>query len=484
MLLTITYIGENACDLGYLLHKNPARPQVFALGFGKAYVFYPKAEKNECTAALLLDVNPIDLARGKVGSGVGGLFDYINDRPYVASSFLVTALARVFGTAMSGNCKERPELATTPLHLKAHITNLPCRVEREKVLQIFEPLGYTVSYTESELDETFPQWGKSDYLDLTLEGTVRLSELLNHLYVLIPAFDRQKHYWMSDDEVEKLLKHGEGWLKTHPQLKWITRRYFYKRQSLANSALRQLLTEEEIRSATESTPENAEEAPPETEKEEDAAEENQTVKPTERRVPLNEQRLNAVVNAVLDSGAQSVADLGCGEGQLLARLLHEKSITKLLGMDVSTYALKRAADRLHLERMPESRKNKLTLFQGSLTYRDKRLEGYETVCLVEVIEHLDPDRLPALVRNLFEFTSPKTVIVTTPNVTYNKNYTAMPEGTLRHIDHRFEWTKEEFQAWAEKVCQGYHYTVTFTGIGQTDENGNTPTQMGVFCKCE
>ena len=112
------------------------------------------------------------------------------------------------------------------------------------------------------------------------------------------------------------------------------------------------------------------------------------------------------------------------------------------------------------------------------------MEGYETVCLVEVIEHLDPDRLPALVRNLFEFTSPKTVIVTTPNVTYNKNYTAMPEGTLRHIDHRFEWTKEEFQAWAEKVCQGYHYTVTFTGIGQTDENGNTPTQMGVFCKCE
>lgn len=490
MLLTITYREKPATDLGFLLHKHPARPQTFELSFGKVYVFYPKAEPEECTAALLLDINPIDLARGKVGTGFGGLFDYINDRPYAASSFLSTALARVYGSAMSGSCKEKPELAEKALPLEVHLTNLPCRSETDKLKEIFEPLGYEVSYVEHGLDETFPNWGMSDYVDLTLKGTVRLADLLNHLYVLIPVFDRQKHYWMGDDEVDKLLHHGGDWLKTHPEMRWITRRYFNRKKSYVGSALRQLLTEEEAETGiSEETEESAAiadtgdlETPPAAEPETET-----TLEPNperkKRRSPLNDQRLDAVVQAVRDCGAATVADLGCGEGQLLRRLLTERQITKLVGMDVSTVALARAETKLKLDRKAELIRNKLTLFQGALTYRDQRLEGFDAACVVEVVEHMDPDRLPAFARTVFLHAAPKTVILTTPNRSYNKNYEALTDGKLRHPDHRFEWTKEEFTAWAEAVCRDYGYTVRLSWIGETDADGQQPTQMGVFTKC-
>lgn len=484
MLLTITYRQAPATDLGYLLHKNPARPQVFEMSFGRVYVFYPRAESGECTAALLLDLDPIDLARGKAGGG--GLFDYINDRPYAASSFLSTALARVYGSAMSGACRERPELAARALPLEVHLTNLPCRGETEKLKQVFEPLGYAVSYAEHSLDDRFPKWGMSDYVDLTLTGTVRLADLLNHLYVLIPVFDRQKHYWMGDDEVEKLLRHGGDWLKTHPEIRWITRRYFNRKKSYVGSALRQLLTEEEAESGiteeTDSPDTDDPDVPSTMEQGAEAAAEPGPEK-KERRKPLNDQRLDAVVQAVRDCGAVSVADLGCGEGQLLRRLLPEMQITKLVGMDVSTVALARAENRLKLDRKAELIRSKLTLFQGALTYRDQRLEGFDCACVVEVVEHMDPDRLPAFARTVFLHAAPKTVIITTPNRSYNKNYEALTEGKLRHPDHRFEWTREEFAVWAGEICKNYGYTARLSGIGQTDADGQQPTQMGVFTKC-
>lgn len=265
------------------------------MSFGRAYVFYSKAEEPECTAALLIDLNPVDLARGKVGSTEGGLFDYINDRPYVASSFMSTALSKVYSTAMSGRCSAHPELAISPLDLEAQITMLPCRGDAELVRRIFEPLGYTVSFESFILDEKFSEWGSSDYMNLTIRGKVKLCDLLNHLYVLIPVFDKQKHYWMSDDEVEKLLRHGEGWLSTHPEMKLITRRYFNKKKSLANRAIEQLLDTEEIESAVEETPVESEVGFSASEKTEpDAA----APEAKEKRVPLNDQRLEAVVWAV------------------------------------------------------------------------------------------------------------------------------------------------------------------------------------------
>lgn len=312
MLLTITYTGKQTQNLGYLLHKNPYRAQSFDLSFGHAYVFYPEVSDEITTAALLLDINPIDLARGKLGTRDGGLFDYVNDRPYVSSSFMSTALSRVFNTAMSGKCDKNQELADTPINLTACIHMLPCRGTEELPKEIFEPLGYTVETRTSILDEKFPEWGDSAYIDLTISGTVTLSSLLNHLYVLIPVFDKQKHYYVSEDEIEKLMKHGEGWLASHPARNKIVNRYFTMRRSFAHRAIDRLIESEPV--DAEDLDENAEEIEAETE----AAVPNEI---KEKRISLNTRRLDAVKNAVIESGATSVIDLGCGECKLTSMLL-------------------------------------------------------------------------------------------------------------------------------------------------------------------
>lgn len=481
MLLTITYRGDQATDLGFLLHKNPARAQVFEMSFGHAYVFYPKAEDKECTAALLINLNPVDLARGKVGSTEGGLFDYINDRPYVTSSFMSTALSKVYSTAMGGRCNKRPELASSALDLEAQIIMLPCRGEKDLVNRIFEPLGYAVSLEDFLLDERFPEWGKSDYVNVTIRGKVKLCDLLNHLYVLIPVFDKQKHYWMTKDEVEKLIRHGEGWLSSHPEMKYITWRYFNKKKGLANKAIGRLLDTDEIESTGKDVPVENDAMASESESVETKADISEI---KEKHIRLNDQRLEAVVRALRNCGAKSVTDLGCGEGRLLSKLIDEDQITKLIGLDVSIYALERAKDRLHLDRIAEYKRDKITLLQGSLTYRDKRIEGFDAICVMEVIEHMDIDRLPAFERIVFEFAAPRTVILTTPNAEFNKNNERINAESMRHHDHRFEWTRDEFRTWAQKTCQRYNYSVTYYDIGDMDEIAGAPTQMGVFTKCE
>ena len=460
LLLTITYEGTNTPELGFLLHKNPARAQQFELNFGKAYVFYPEVSDNKTTAALLLDIDPLDLARGKVGSKDGGLFDYVNDRLYASTSFMSTAIARVFGTAMSGKCEKRQTLADTPLKLTATLYSLKDSGDITLANELFEPLGYTVTTERTRLDENFPMWGISPYIDLTINGKVKLSELLDHLYVLIPVFDKQKHYYFTEDEIKKLLNHGEGWLADHPSREKIVRRYFTARKSYARKALDILLADEDNN-----------------ENENGKAKEEK-----EMRTPLNTQRLEAVKNEVIASGAQSVIDLGCGECRLTSMLLSEPQIKKVTACDVSVTELEKAAKRLHLDTMNTHRKNKLTLMQASLTYKDKRFEGFDCACVIEVIEHIEPARIPAFERAVFEFAAPKTVILTTPNREYNKNYKFMQENALRHGDHRFEWTRAEFKEWTEHICKNFGYTCEISGIGDEDESLGTPTQMGVFVR--
>lgn len=461
MLLTINYRGKDTQELGYLLHKNPSRPQEFALSYGKAYVFYPEVSDESTTAALLLDIDPIDLARGRQG-GPGGLFDYVNDRPYVSSSFMSTAISRVFGTAMAGRSKDRQALADTPLQLtaKIHMLSAP---NRNMIPEIFEPLGYTVEMEGYANDDRFLQWGMSRYITLTLSGRVLLRDLLNHLYVLIPVFDTQKHYYISKEEINKLLSHGGEWLKTHPRREYIAARYLGRRKSLVDKALEILL----------------EESPAE---EEAAIDEPQEKK--EKKQNLNQIRLGAVLEEAKACRAGSVIDMGCGEGNLLRLLLKEKQFTRVAATDVSFSVLERARDRLKTDRMPETLQNKLTIFQSSLIYRDKRFEGFDCACVVEVIEHMDPDRLRALEKVLFEFSQPRTVIITTPNSEYNINYTYMPDQALRHGDHRFEWNRRQFSEWAETICRTYPYTMRIREIGERDEVHGAPTQMGVFTLCE
>ena len=462
MLLTITYTGQKTTDLGYLLFKNPNRPQVFELSHGNAYIFYPEVSDERTTAALLLEIDPIDLARGKVGSSGGGLFDYVNDRPYVSSSFMSTAISKVFGTAMTGRADAHQALSDTALDLTATVTMLPCRGEQEKLNHVFEPLGYEVGYETFVSDEIFPGWGESRYVNLTISGKIRLRDLLKHLYVLIPVFDRQKHYWVGADEVEKLLRLGEDWLPNHPERAYITGRYLNRRRSLVNMAFERLAAAD-----AEDGEVSADEA----------AESDDT---PDKKLSLNTQRLGSVVAALKNYGAKRVIDIGCGEGNLLAILIKERQFTNITGVDVSHLALERAKAKLKLERAGDSVRERIQLLQGSLIYKDARFEGYDAACVIEVIEHLDAPRLTAFERVLFEFAKPPVVILTTPNKEYNANYEFLHDGDMRHGDHRFEWTRAEFREWALGIAEKFGYSVQFSEIGDVDEAFGAPTQMGVF----
>ena len=466
MLLTITTTHQPATDLGYLLHKNPARVQSFSLSFGKAHIFYPEATPERCTTALLLDIDAVHLVRGRDRSVA--LEQYVNDRPYVASSFLSVALAEVLGTALNGRCSAMPALAETSIPLQAGLTVVPCRGGEEFLKRLFEPLGYTVQVTPHILDEEHPEWGMSSYFTVTLAATCRLSDLLAHLYVLVPVLDDDKHYWIGDDEVEKLLRHGKGWLETHPEREHIAYRYLKHKHTLARDAIARLISEEKVVQEEE---EAAEESP--------VAEEI-VVGERQERQNLHALRLQAVLAALRESGARRVLDLGCGEGRLLKLLLQDKAFEHILGVDVSYFALELAQRRLHLDRLPPKQKERIALIHGALTYRDKRLEGYAAAAVVEVIEHLDQARLAAFERVLFEFARPATVIVTTPNAEYNVKFATLHAGKFRHKDHRFEWTREEFTNWATRVAEQYRYTVRFLPIGPEDEAIGAPSQMGIF----
>ncbi len=460
MLLTLTLTRPPATDLGYLLHKHPARVQQFPLPFGAAHVFYPEATDERCTAALLLDVDPVGLIRR--GIRFARLDQYVNDRPYVASSFMSVAISRVFGTAMAGKCDPRPELPEESLPLEARLAVLPVAGGEEIARRLFEPLGYSLDAVQHPLDEKFPEWGASRYHTVRLRGEVRLRELLTHLYVLIPVLDAQKHYWVGDDEVEKLLARGEGWLPNHPDRELIVNRYLKYQRPLARAALEQLLIDEDV--AVDDDIEQR------------AAEEEAVEEP----MRLNEQRHGAVVAALRGSGATRVLDLGCGSGKLLRALLDEPSFVKIVGVDISYAVLETATNRLRLERLAPRQRERIELFQTALTYRDKRLGGFDAAAVVEVIEHLDESRLRSFERVLFVHARPGTVVVTTPNREYNTKFEGLPAGNFRHRDHRFEWTRAEFEAWSGRIAADHSYRVRFLPIGPEDSELGAPTQMAVF----
>ncbi|MGI4787501.1 MAG: 3' terminal RNA ribose 2'-O-methyltransferase Hen1 [Janthinobacterium lividum] len=461
MLLTLTTTHTPATDLGYLLHINPSRAQSFSLSFGQAHVFYPEATETRCTAALLLDVDPVALVRGHHGEG-RSLAQYVNDRPYVASSLLSVAIAQVLGSALGGRCKDKPEVAEMVLPLEARLDVVPSRGGEELIRRLFEPLGYDVQTQPYPLDTTFPEWGQSAYFSVTLTATIRLADLLTHLYVLIPAMDTGKHYFVGEAEVEKLVQKGEGWLADHPEKETIVRRYLKQRQSLVRDALEQL-TQAEL---------------PEINDIED--EHNREEEIVERKLSLHDQRLGAVLATLKSSGAHRVLDLGCGEGRLLGLLLGERQFTDILGMDVSYRSLEIAQDKLRLDRLPPMQRERINLVHGSLIYRDKRLEGYDAAAVVEVIEHLDTPRLAAFERSLFEFARPGMVVITTPNIEYNPKFETLLAGTFRHKDHRFEWTRAEFEAWGSRIGEKFGYAARYLPLGPVDAEVGAPSQMAVF----
>jgi 3' terminal RNA ribose 2'-O-methyltransferase Hen1 len=459
VLLTITTTCEPATDLGYLLHKHPDRLQSFAVSAGAAHVFYPEATATRCTAALLLEIDPVALVRGTKAKHTDvALGQYVNDRPYAASSMLAVALKEAFRTALTGRCDSRPELAAVPIPLTIRVPALRCRGHAVLANQLFAPLGWHVE-ARSELLQP-AEWGESNYLDLRLTGELRLADALNHLYVLLPALDDAKHYWVSTDEVDKLVRAGSGWLAGHPEKELITRRYLSHQRKLTASALTRLAE------ADDTDPDELDNA----------------VTEDEKPRPLNIQRREAILALLAETGARRVGDFGCGSGVLTRELLADKQIERVVAVDVSARALQLAARYLHLDRLPETERQRLKIFQSSLIYRDDRLAGLDAAVLMEVIEHVDLSRLAALERSVFGFAAPGTVLVTTPNVEYNIHYDNLAPGAVRHRDHRFEWTRAEFGAWASRVAAAYRYQVRFLPVGPDHEQTGAPTQLAVFTK--
>ncbi len=489
MLLTITTTCTPATDLGYLLHKHPDRLQSFDVAAGRAHVFYPEATPDRCTAALLLEIDPIALVRGpKNGNGAphakpgeAELAQYVNDRPYAASSMLAVALKDAFRTALTGRCDARPELAATPIPLEIHVPALRCRGGGAEgggglAAAVFAPLGWEVDARPQPLEPA--EWGDSPYIDLVLTGELRLADALNHLYVLLPVLDDAKHYWVSTEEVDKLVRAGGDWLAGHPRKDLITGRYLRHRRALTRSALVRLAE------ADDTAPEELDNAVPEApdyavpEAPDNAVPERDSRGP--ERTSLAAQRREAILTVLRERGARRVGDLGCGSGVLVRDLLAERGIDHIIAVDVSSRALQLAARDLRLEQMPDRQRERLRLAQSSLTYRDDRLAGLDAAVLMEVIEHLDPDRLPALERVVFGYATPATVVITTPNAEYNPQFAGLAAGAMRHRDHRFEWTRAQFRDWAGRVAAAHGYRVAFRPVGPEHPDAGPPTQLAVF----
>ncbi len=445
MILNFNVKGENADKISFLLHKSPNKLHQFSLGFGSAYVFYSKYERNDVSFSLLVDIDPIDLVRGK-NKNSQGIFDYVNDRPYATSSFLCSAIAQVFSTALSGRSKEYEHLVKEEMEFKVEVVSLKVKTNLIMLNKIFDPLGYELEIKSHLLDEKIFGEEESNYVDLILKNKLTLQSVLQHLYVLIPVFDNNKHYFVNNDEVEKLLSKGGDWIDVHPEKDFITSRYLNSKFIDAKK-LESLFSKEQNKMIEE-----------------------------RKKNSLNSQRLSQVTDVIESLNIKSLVDLGCGEGKLIKELLNNTSVEKILGVDISINVLKKAARKLKYDTV----KDKIELVQSSAVYYDERFTEYEAICLIEVIEHIDEQKLYLLKENVFNLVKPKYVIITTPNVEYNTVYEL--DG-YRHSDHRFEWSRSEFRLWCEEICNQYNYDVEYFSIGEEMETVGNSTQMGVFKSC-
>ncbi len=487
MLLTITMTGPEASGLGFLLHKHPDRVQTFSLPVGEATVFYPESSAERVTAALLLEIDPISMVRRRLKTREGlSLTDYVTDRPYAASSMLAVALGRVFTTALNGRCDSHPELAAASVPLELRVPAVPARGGESLVRALFEPLGWNVRTATAPFGPD-GAWGDAPYVDLALTGTVRLADALSQLYVLLPVLDNAKHYWVSSEEVDKLVRRGEGWLAEHPEQELIVRRYLRARRSFIEDATARLNALDDVVDPEPDDEEGAigldigaRSSPPGSTSGQVAPGSTSGHSADDGGfVPLRVHRLEAVMAAVREAGARRVVDLGCGEGYYLRALIEEPSVTEVVGVDVSPRVLEYAERKLNLDRRPDRQREKLTLRQSSVTYRDDAIAGFDAVLLIEVIEHLEPDRIASLETSVFGAARPKHVILTTPNREYNGVY-ELADGQWRHPDHRFEWTRSELEAWATRVADAHGYRVAFRSVGEVDPALGAPTQLALF----
>lgn len=480
MFISIEAAGERANELSYLLHKHPDKLQSFVLSTGTAHVFYPRYEEQVCKVVLVQELDTEALAKGakkrRASSAVEDIRNYVNDRPYAANSITAQALTRVFSSAVNANATTRPELQEREWQLTIEIAALSPTTGPEVIHKLFAPLGWRIELDNIALNDANPQWGGSEYYNVTLKGSATLSQALRQVAALIPVIDDSKHYWVGEDEPAKLLRLGAGWLEEHPERKLVLRNSLAHQRELIQSY-------EELARTSAATTGLAERAAGGSQL---ATSANGSIRGAQElpvapiSASLWQERHEAVLGALEALGAHTVADVGCGEGKFLQRLVAQPRYSRILGSDVSAKSLERAALKINLTELSDDQRQRISLIHSSLNYRDDRLKGFEAIVLMEVIEHLETEWLEKLVQNTFGAAAPRAVIVTTPNQEYNSLYPSLSAGTMRHPDHRFEWTRAEFRSWAESVGENYGYVVDFQGIGPEDEEAGTATQMAIF----
>jgi 3'' terminal RNA ribose 2''-O-methyltransferase Hen1 len=442
--LSIATTRPKAADLGFILYKHPDR--VFRSDSSrnknlKAVGFYPEAGDERCEFVLLVEVDPVERVRGLAWNG--GIAQYVEPLPFLASSYMSQAISLCLRSAMNGIVSSKDPSEDARLramaveHWPLEIKVSPIRTSPALIERMFQPLGWEVTIDSMPLD--VPGVERDNALHtVTLKGSSTVQDALTQLYVLLPALDPVRHYFYDEAEVAKLLEKSRNWLETHPARNLIVGRYLSKSRELREAAMSQF--------------EEAVEAPQE------AAIE----------VSAHSARHMRIAEAVSAMGDVRIVDLGCGEGKLLSRLAFLPGKIEIVGVEPSLRDLEKA--RKNLSRNPARQMDpRVKLRHGSIAYADDSLRNFDVAILSEVIEHIDPERLDHAERCVFGFMKPEVVIVTTPNAGFNTVF-GLSDGEFRHRDHRFEWSVDEATDWCRRVAATYGYEFEIDGAGGYDEN--------------
>ena len=446
MQLTIKATGENVKVISHLLAKNPNNIYERKNKGHFIRLFYSTFTETELDVTIFVTPDPLALI--KHTSNAYDIVHYINDREFAVSSIFTSLIRSALGTALNGQPKEEyAKWVDTPFMFQFSFGPVVSSLSDAEIQGLFEPLGYQVDIEYGETDYSFQLKAKSTARFLTISGAVTLQKALQQLFVLIPVMDNYKHYFIDESEVEKIQRYGEGWLDTHPEREFI---------------IRKALRFKEIYSLM---------------KENTEIEEEEKIPKSPR---LNELRYDKIIETINDLPTKkSVVDFGSGEGKLAACLGFVVGVQEILAVEPSERETLKAVKRFEKIRSKEEFVEPTTMW-GSLFYYDERLENKDVIILCEVIEHIDEERLGKAMHLIVNNYKPQALIITTPNQEYNAVYDMTD--AKRHLDHRFEWTREEF----EKSCEDWNhlgnYNLEFEGIGEAHEVYGHPTQMCKFVR--
>lgn len=443
MQLTIRATGENVKAISHLLSKNPNNLYERNHKGHLVRLFYSEFTEERVEVTIFVTPDPIELMQK--GSNTYDITHYINDREFAVSSIFTSFIRSALGTALNGQPKEEYiKWVDYRFPFTFEFGPVASTLSDQHIKDLFEPIGYEVAITRPEIHYAIDLKDKSSARFLALSGSQTLQDALRHLFVLIPVIDNYKHYFIDEKEIEKLERYGEGWLEGHP---------------LRDMIYRQALRFKEIYSLVEgSNPDAAADQPA-------------------KKVRLNDLRYEKIVETAQSLDPKTIVDFGSGEGKLSVRLAFMDGVKEILAVEPSEAENLKAKRRFDKAKEVPGFVEPKTLW-GSLFYYDERLKGKDLIVLCEVIEHIDEQRLPKAMDLILHQYAPKSFIITTPNREYNDVYDM--EDHFRHDDHRFEWTREEFQTWCKERNHQHLYELEFFGIGEEHPSQGFPTQMCVF----